>query len=1110
MNKRVLLPLFLLLGLVLAACADAPQATPTAEVPSAPAEAGQTEAEPPEAAPVEVDGAPLTAAAALGVTWQWTVLRQAESPMPGVVPFPENYTITFMDDGVAAIRADCNNVIAEYTLGDDGSLKLVLGPSTMVACGDESQDAQYLNLLSKVVSGSIAADGLTLVTSDGEQLSFIPASGDTAGGFDMAAMQNVLWQWTTLTETDPAGQTMVPNPEAYTIAFLDDGLVAIQADCNMVRGGYGTTDGASGVVINLGPSTRAFCGDESRDQQFLALLAEVQGAELTADGLLLSTTTGATLGFANGGPFTADAGAPETEAPADTAGDEALNNILWQWTDVTETDPAALPLSPVPEQYTIGFQYGGTVAIQADCNRVIGAFSRDGEALSIQLGPSTMAFCGEESLDQQFLALLGDVSAMAVADGRLTLTTNSGATLGFRDGGLLPGAVGLKPSQISFASTGLALAYDTRVVPATPYDESSPPGPSGLPEHLQVTFGAPAAADDAQAPVMVIIPAAAYEALWAANENESISVTLGQIAELAYNPPNPGPTSGVPVLPWERVTGFNDVAAQFAGLMSAEESAAKDGYRFAGRFAQDPTPVVNNTMQFIAQAFTNDGEFLVAFFYPPLTTDLLPTALDEVPAEQGDAYLDDPAGQIALVTAELNEATAADWQPDLGELDALVAALRIDGMAANGLEGRTWLWTGRTPVGGAFQPVADPASYTVTYNEDGTLFFQADCNSGGGSYAALGGLSGSVTHTLGAMTLAACPDGSRMDEFTGALSAVRSFRVLPGGQELEMSLPAGGEVLTFALEGTLDVDLTPVEPPQPTTPTGTVITPDGVFVRTGPGTAYPSIGIAPQGTTATIIGRSQDSQWWVANAAASPTGLGWVSAAFVAVENVENVPVIATPPLPTPVPTPTPVPPPAASISFRADQTTINAGDCTTLRWDVENIQAVWVFPQGQNFSDFPVTGQGSQQVCPEQTTTYQMRVQLVDGSVELRSITITVNQPNSLVNTSWQLATLNVNQLVVGGPLTLTFLGDSSASVQGGCNTFNGPYSAFHSGISIGPLFGTKIACEEGLMAQEAAYLQALESATTFTNDGSTLVLFGAGGELARFTAIVATPFGG
>jgi hypothetical protein len=94
--------------------------------------------------------------------------------------------------------------------------------------------------------------------------------------------------------------------------------------------------------------------------------------------------------------------------------------------------------------------------------------------------------------------------------------------------------------------------------------------------------------------------------------------------------------------------------------------------------------------------------------------------------------------------------------------------------------------------------------------------------------------------------------------------------------------------------------------------------PAGVNVRTGPGTAYPILGVAPQGTEGTLIGVSEDGAWWVAEVPTAPSGMGWVAAAYIlATGGAGNLPVVATPPLPTPAaaasapaaaPTPVPVP----------------------------------------------------------------------------------------------------------------------------------------------------------------------------------------------------------
>ncbi|MFN2201774.1 MAG: SH3 domain-containing protein, partial [Caldilineaceae bacterium] len=80
-------------------------------------------------------------------------------------------------------------------------------------------------------------------------------------------------------------------------------------------------------------------------------------------------------------------------------------------------------------------------------------------------------------------------------------------------------------------------------------------------------------------------------------------------------------------------------------------------------------------------------------------------------------------------------------------------------------------------------------------------------------------------------------------------------------------------------------------------PTGSVTAPAGVNIRTGPGTNFSIIGVAPEGTQGTIVGVSEDGQWWVARVPNSPNGIGWVSTGHVEATNVDNVPTIPTPPV---------------------------------------------------------------------------------------------------------------------------------------------------------------------------------------------------------------------
>ena len=78
---------------------------------------------------------------------------------------------------------------------------------------------------------------------------------------------------------------------------------------------------------------------------------------------------------------------------------------------------------------------------------------------------------------------------------------------------------------------------------------------------------------------------------------------------------------------------------------------------------------------------------------------------------------------------------------------------------------------------------------------------------------------------------------------------------------------------------------------------------------------------------------------------------------------------------------------PDVIIEFWADDYSVMKGQCTTLRWNVANIQAVYLDGEG-------VTGQGSKQVCPDKETTYTLDVYKVEGNTETRQVTIKVAEP--------------------------------------------------------------------------------------------------------------------
>ena len=90
-----------------------------------------------------------------------------------------------------------------------------------------------------------------------------------------------------------------------------------------------------------------------------------------------------------------------------------------------------------------------------------------------------------------------------------------------------------------------------------------------------------------------------------------------------------------------------------------------------------------------------------------------------------------------------------------------------------------------------------------------------------------------------------------------------------------------------------------VELPPPDASAPTVTNFEPINVRSGPGTQYPSYGVAPVGSSAPVIGISADGIWYAASISTdvAPDGVGWVNANYVVLSNPTGaeIPVITNP-----------------------------------------------------------------------------------------------------------------------------------------------------------------------------------------------------------------------
>ena len=133
-------------------------------------------------------------------------------------------------------------------------------------------------MLKRVAIASVLIVVTTLVAACG--------SSDSSDDF-----VGVTWEWKSLAETAPANRSVVPEPQNYTLLFIDESLYSATADCNVLNGGYERS--GDSLTLSAGPSTLASCGEESLSEQYIALLSEVDGFRINGSELVLTYGAGA-------------------------------------------------------------------------------------------------------------------------------------------------------------------------------------------------------------------------------------------------------------------------------------------------------------------------------------------------------------------------------------------------------------------------------------------------------------------------------------------------------------------------------------------------------------------------------------------------------------------------------------------------------------------------------------------------------------------------------------------------------------------------------------------------------------------------------------------------
>ena len=194
------------------------------------------------------------------VIWEMVSFSEPDSA-PVTIADPSRYTVQFLPEGRLLARLDCNQGSGGYT-AVEGVLTLTPLAVTTAMCPPDSHGATFQRLLEQATSYRFDPEvGALLLRGEDGVLHLQPT------------LPGVVWQWQG--NVSSTGEvTMRPDdPSQYTVEFLPDGTLAIQADCNHATGNVILT--GSQLDLQIGGVTEMACPPGSLMTPFLADLDQV-------------------------------------------------------------------------------------------------------------------------------------------------------------------------------------------------------------------------------------------------------------------------------------------------------------------------------------------------------------------------------------------------------------------------------------------------------------------------------------------------------------------------------------------------------------------------------------------------------------------------------------------------------------------------------------------------------------------------------------------------------------------------------------------------------------------------------------------------------------------
>ncbi len=96
------------------------------------------------------------------------------------------------------------------------------------------------------------------------------------------------------------------------------------------------------------------------------------------------------------------------------------------------------------------------------------------------------------------------------------------------------------------------------------------------------------------------------------------------------------------------------------------------------------------------------------------------------------------------------------------------------------------------------------------------------------------------------------------------------------------------------------------------------------------------------------------------------------------------------------------------------------------------------------------------------------------------------------LTDISWRPIMVGDETIPEDSGMYIRFEVDGSIKGHGGCNAFFGSLEKTDSGIGVGPLGGTRMACPQSIMDRETAFMEAVGKMTDFQSGGGSMSLLG------------------